>query len=81
MLNQKSYETETEGVDSKKREGEEKVKERGQEKDEGRTVRGESQKSRHQVGVECMKKTILTLPLPMAPGPSTPPPVSGVLPW
>ena len=67
MLNQKSYETETEGVDSKKREGEEKVKERGQEKDEGRTVRGESQKSRHQVGVECMKKKILALPLPTGP--------------
>ena len=81
MLNQKQYDTETEGGDSNKREEVEKVKGGGQEKDEGRNVRGESQKSRHQVGVECMKKTILTLPLPMAPGPSTPPPVSGVLPW
>jgi hypothetical protein len=47
--------------------GEEKVREGGQEKDEGRKVRGESQKSRHQVGVESIKEKILTLPLPTGP--------------
>jgi hypothetical protein len=39
MLDQKSYDTETDGGDSKKREGDEKVRGGGQEKDEARNVR------------------------------------------